>query len=69
MKNTYKNLAMIIVYVTMMLGFYSCKNETALDCDKGNKLILAQTGEKTSNNYVLFVRLGHSAQGCTGCIV
>ena len=69
MKNKFKKLAMIIVYGAMMMFFYSCKNEVTLDCDKGNKIILTQTGEKTSNNYVLFVRLGHSSKVCEGCIL
>lgn len=68
MKKMYKTTRRIIVWLALLIGCLSCQKEAKTYIDRGNRLIPVQTGEKTGSNYLIFVNLGHSANGCSGCI-
>ena len=65
----YKTTIIIIAYLALSMGCHSCQKDAKTYTDRGDRLIYVQTGEKTGNSYLIFVNLGHSANGCTGCIL
>jgi hypothetical protein len=69
MKKMHKTTIKIIACLALLMGCLSCQKDAKTYTDRGNRLISVQTGEKTGNSYYIFVNLGHSANGCPGCIL
>lgn len=69
MKKNYKLVIKAIVFLTLLGSSYACKREIVSEQSNLNRAVLIHTCEKTSNDYVLFVFLGHDATGCPGCIL
>ncbi|MBQ5993638.1 MAG: hypothetical protein IJL57_04830 [Bacteroidales bacterium] len=64
-----KTISLILVCCAVMLGSFSCRHEAESVIDNGNRVIPVQTGEKTANECMFMVSLGHDAKGCPGCIL
>ena len=64
-----KTTSVILICCAILLGSFSCRHETASVIDSGNRVIPMQTGEKTANEYMCIVSLGHDANGCPGCVL
>ena len=64
-----KTISLILVCCAVMLGSFSCRHEAESVIDNGNRVLPVQTGEKTANECMFMVSLGHDAKGCPGCIL
>ena len=64
-----KTTSLILVCCAVMLGSFSCRHEAESVIDNGNRVIPVQTGEKTANECMFMISLGHDAKGCPGCIL
>lgn len=64
-----KTTSVILICCAILLGSFSCRHETASVIDSGNRVIPMQTGEKTANECMCIVNVGHDAKDCPGCIL
>ncbi len=64
-----KTTSMILICCAILLSSISCRHEAASVTNSDNRVIPVRMGEKTSNQYMCIVSLGHDAKGCPGCVL
>jgi hypothetical protein len=64
-----KTTSMFFICCAILFGSFSCRHEAESIINSGNRVIPLQSDEKTANECMFMVSLGHDAKGCPGCIL